>query len=178
MKPLTDVDIAFLQLEFAIRLLSFCDLGKIDPDYFDLPHTTELKEGNIHFPSGNFKNKNDLIAAASITVNLALAATALALDEAFSAKGITRDPMALDNNSQTRILIYMIRNAYAHGISDPRWEVKSSYQREINIRLNEYNSIHLDLRERNGQPFRFEQLGGHANWLLLKDLATGILEQA
>ena len=39
---LDDVDIAFRQLEFAIKLLSFCELGNIKPSDFDTDHIVFL----------------------------------------------------------------------------------------------------------------------------------------
>jgi len=45
-EAIEDVDIGFRQLEFAIKLLSFCELGKINPCEFDSDHVVQLKTAN------------------------------------------------------------------------------------------------------------------------------------
>ncbi|GAB6269292.1 MAG: hypothetical protein STSR0002_20340 [Smithella sp.] len=46
-EALEDVEIAFRQLEFAIKLRSYCELGNIRPQEFDTDHTVILENGNV-----------------------------------------------------------------------------------------------------------------------------------
>ena len=41
-EALQDVEIAFWQLEFSIKLLMFCELKKLDPSEFDTNHLVKL----------------------------------------------------------------------------------------------------------------------------------------
>jgi hypothetical protein len=75
---LEDIDIAFKQLEFAIRLLTFCELEKLDPNAFDTNHLVKLETGNLHFASGHFSDLNNIIKAAGVSrLRLALLSSRL-----------------------------------------------------------------------------------------------------
>jgi hypothetical protein len=87
-----DVEIGFRQLEFAIKLLSYAELGKINPTDFDTDHLVQLSAGDLHFPSVNFQSADALIRAAQINVVTAFSATTLVLDQAFDAIGMKPEP--------------------------------------------------------------------------------------
>ena len=82
-EALEDIAIAFRQLEFAVKLLSFIELGKIDPKDFDTDHITLLEGGSFRLPPGHFSNTDSLIRAASVSVLLAFSVSALVLDKGF-----------------------------------------------------------------------------------------------
>ena len=173
-EALTDVEIVFLQLEFAIKLLSFCELGKIDPSAFDSDHFVKLEDGNLHFPSGHFSDAGNLTRAASVHVSLAFGASALALDKAFEVAKITCDPESNDNICRLRALIHMVRCAYAHGIAEPRWMALGKFRRAIVVDLDGCQ-IRLDLQTLDGKDFEFEQIGGHRNWYRIRDVSVRVL---
>ena len=50
-EALQDVEIAFLQVEFTIKLSSYCELQKIDPSEFETDHVILLDEQNLHLPA-------------------------------------------------------------------------------------------------------------------------------
>jgi hypothetical protein len=58
-EAIEDVEIGFRQLEFAIKLLSFRELGKINPREFDSDHLVQLMTANLGFPSRNFQRQPD-----------------------------------------------------------------------------------------------------------------------
>jgi len=64
-EAIENVEISFVQLEFAIKLLSFCEMGHLDHETFDTDHLITLEDGNIHFPSGNFSDHDKLMRAAA-----------------------------------------------------------------------------------------------------------------
>jgi hypothetical protein len=171
---LEDVDIAFRQLEFAIKLLSFCELDGISPSDFDTDHTVFLGSESLHFPRGSFSDPDSIVRAASISVLAAFSASVLVLDDAFKAAGMKPDPEALGNDGQLRTLIYMARCAYAHGIATPRWESRGKYCRTLSVTLDGA-VISLDLGALNGQAFDVGQLGGYANWYRIRDAALRLL---
>jgi hypothetical protein len=168
-----DIDIAFRQLKFAIRLLSFCEMGNINPKDFDTDHVVLLESGNLHFPPGQFSDQDSLNRAASISVLLAFSASVLVLEQGFDAIGITPDPEASDNAGKLRALIYMVRCAQAHGIADPHWEARGKFARTITVDLAGAQ-ISLDLRALHGQRFHFDQLGRYENWYRIRAAADRI----
>jgi hypothetical protein len=164
-EALEDVEIAFRQLEFAIKLLSFCELGNISPKEFDADQIVYLDDGNLHFPTGHFNDADSLNRAASISVLMAFSASVCILDNAFEAIGVTRDPEATDHVGKLRALIYMVRCAQAHRIADPHWEARGKFARTITVDLGG-TELSLDLKALHGQRFHIDQ--GSA------DMGTGI----
>lgn len=175
-EALQDVDIAFDNLEFAIKLLSFCELGKIDPSDFDTDHIVQLEQGSLHFPTGKFGTVDSLVRASSICVLVMAGASALVLDNAFEVAGIKADPETTDKVGLLRTLVYTVRCAYAHGIAEPRWEVRGKYCRTISVDLDGV-SIVLDLKALHGRSFDVEQLGGYINWYRIRDAAVAVLSK-
>jgi hypothetical protein len=141
---LDDVEIAFRQLEFSIKLLSFCELGNITPSDFDTDHIVILGSERLNFPTGKFVDVDTIIKAACSSVLIAFSASVLALDDAFQAAGMKPCPEAVANDSQLRTLVYMARCAYAHGIATPRWKVRGKYCRTLSVNLGS-TTISLDL---------------------------------
>ncbi len=172
-EALEDIEIAFRQLEFAIKLLSFCELGNINPEDFDTDHVVLLEGGNLHFPTGQFTDQDSLNRAASISVLLAFSASVLVLDKGFEVIGVPRDPEANDDLGTLRTLIYMVRCAQAHSIADPRWEARGKFARSITVDLGEAQ-ISLDLQAMHGQRFHIDQLGGYENWYRIRAVADRI----
>ena len=171
-----DAQTAFRNLEFAIKLLSHCELKKLDAASFDSEHTTRLREGDIVFPIGNFSTNEQLVTAASISVLVAFSVTVLALDQAFDAAGIGRDPGSSDNLERLRVLVYMMRNAVAHCIAAPVWLVnKPKYQVKLRASVTD-GEIEIDLPSLNGKEFLVEDIGGYVAWYRLRDTAMSELE--
>jgi hypothetical protein len=172
---LENVALGFLQLEFAIRLLSYCEMEMIKPSDFDAPHLTFLEGGErLNFPSGHFSTNDDLVKAAGTSVMIAFSVTALVLDEAFAVAMIKADPEAGDNTVRLRTLVYMIRCAMAHGIAAPQWEVRDKYLRNLTVDL-EGTPLSLDLRTMHGREFNISQIGGYANWYRIRSASVRAL---
>jgi hypothetical protein len=171
---LQDVEIAFRQLEFSIKLLSYCELRKIDPSDFDTDHTVLLENGNLGFPTGHFTDPDNIIRAAGVSVLLAFAGSALALDKAYEMAGIKPSPQCNDNQESIRTLVYMVRCAYAHGISEPQWEARGQYQCKLRIELGA-EKTEIDLSSLHGQLFDFDHIGGHRKWFQIRDSAVSRL---
>jgi hypothetical protein len=172
---LFDLEIAFRQLEFTIKLLSFCELGHINPSDFDTDHIIELGSERLHLPTGKFTDLKSIERAAGTSVLIAMSASPLVLDDAFNAFGIRPNPDAADNDGQLRALVYMVRCAYAHGIAAPLWEVRNKYLRTFTINLGGV-PLSLDLRPLHGQSFEVTQIGGYANWYRIRDTALHLLK--
>ena len=164
-------------MEFAIKLLSYCELGKINPAEFETDHLVQLSSDNLHFPSVNFQSKNALIRAASINVVVAFSATTLVLDQAFDAIGMRPNFHATDANGKLRLLAYMVRCAYAHGFAYPCWNVTNKKAGALTVDI-EGQIITLDLPHLHGQVFDIEQIGGYQNWYRIRNAAQRLFSVA
>lgn len=175
-EALEDVRIAFLQVEYAIKMLTYVEEGNIAPTVFDTDHTILLPNGNLGFPIGHFSDPDNLIRAANVSVSLALGASALTLDKAFEVAGIQRDPLSEDDLIKMRTLVYMVRCAYAHGIAEPRWEVRGRNKQKMSVNVRSVE-IELDLDALHGEVFGFDQIGGHHMWFQIRDDSIAALEK-
>ena len=169
-----DIDVAFLQLEFSIKLLTFCELEKIDPAEFDTDLTVLLDDGNLPYPSGHFSDPGNIVRSAGVSVSLAAGASAFVLDKVWEVAGIAPDPAAEDPSAQLRTVVYMVRCAYAHGIAEPRWEVRGDFRRVFELRLAN-GPVALDLRALHGRHFDFDDLGGYRTWFAIRDVTIETL---
>ena len=168
---LQDVEIAFLQVEFALKLLTYCESKKMNPSEFDTDLTILLKNRNLGFPTGNFSELDDIIKAAKVSVALAFGSSALVLDRAWEVAGIDPNPESKDETIQLRTFVYMVRCAYAHGVAEPKWKAHGRYGRVIDIKLPS-GTITLDLGKLDGQVFDFDTLGGHHRWFEIRVVAV------
>lgn len=171
---LTDVDIAFLQVEFSIKLLSHCEREKFNSAEFDTDQIVLLEHDNLRFPPGHFSRLEDIIRAASVAVSLAFGASALTLDKAWEIAGISPDPQSGDGKVRLRTLVHMVRCAYAHGLADPKWEVRGDFRRVLEVDLPDA-PLTIDLRELHGRSFDFDALGGHARWFDIRDASVATI---
>jgi hypothetical protein len=169
-----DIEIAFRQPEFSIKLLSYCESGGIDPSDFDTDHLVQLSKGNLHFPSGHFSDPDNIRKAAGTSVLIAFSASILVLDKAFEVAGIVPNPERADAAVRLRTLVYMLRCAQAHGIADPQWEVRGKFRRSITVDLED-GSISIDLTAMDGRPFNVDDIGGYENWYRIRDAAMRML---
>ncbi len=171
-----DVEMAFKQLEFAIKLMCHCELRHLDQKKFDSDITILLEEENIGFHDGSFRSYEDLIEASQINVGISFGASAITLDALLEQAGIERNSKSEDPNDELRTLIYMVRCAFAHNIAKPCWEVKAKYRRKIKLILcgREYS---LDFSALNGKDFEYSHIGGFANWYRIKERAIQMINE-
>lgn len=89
---LADVEMAFQQWEFAIRLMCYCELGHIDTDGFDTDIVILLENENIGFKNGSFATKDSVVTVSQIQVGVAFGVSAITLDAAYDTAGKRRAP--------------------------------------------------------------------------------------
>ena len=121
---LVDVGIAFVQVKFSIKLLSYCELDRISLAEFDTHQVVLLEQENLAYPTGRFSTQEDIVRAAMVAVSLAFAGSALTPDKAWDIAGIRPDPHSADGAVKLRTLVHLVRCTYAHGVADPMWEVR------------------------------------------------------
>ncbi|WP_147250221.1 hypothetical protein [Bradyrhizobium sp. MOS003] len=167
---LHELELAKQNFEFAVRMLSYCEQGFIRPDDFDTPHVTQLPNGSLRFPSGNYSDQDSICRAASVSVVVAFGAAVLVLDQAFELFGTKPDGRSTDNIIRLRTLVYMIRCAYAHRTADPRWEVHPKNRQTLIVALPS-QTISLDLATLNQAAFDIDCIGGYIGWFEMHALA-------
>jgi len=85
------------------------------------------------------------------------------MDKAYEIANITKDPLSRDKDTSLRTLVYMVRCAYAHGIADPRWQVRNDYK-QFHPPKSLVGASGLDFSTLDGKSFDFDQIGGYQNW--------------
>lgn len=146
---------AFANVEFAWKLLAYGEAGGIDLEKLDIDIVFQDDDGRPFFipPARIFSDANDLLLALHNNLTIAFGAAAITLNRSLEEAG-HRVPRAEfgTEEEQCIALIYQVRNAFAHDISEPRWEMRNpAFVREYAVEGKTF-----DLRELNGQPFRYE----------------------
>lgn len=172
---LKDIEQAFQQLEFAIRLMSYCGLGYIDKEKFN--SHIYIESENLILPRDTFKEDRDLGIAAQINVGVCFGVSAIVLDAAFDADGFKKTPESENREDLIRTLVFMIRCAFAHNMAFPRWEVRGPYNRKIEFGLFDEH-LSIDLRELHGQLFEYSHIGGAGNWFKIRDVSVELLNSS
>jgi hypothetical protein len=118
----------------------------------------------------NVPFNDDQLHAASwnqVVANLGICIQVLdhALSSAFGAK---KDPgnsaLALDEFDHARIIVYMLRSAFAHDPVNPRWECRGPYVAMFTVSTA---NVTLDTTALNGIPVKFDEIGGLEGYLKL-----------
>ena len=165
---ITDVDIAFQQLEFAIKLMCYCELGHLDIENFDTDVTILLEKENVGFKTGSFSTKESVARASKIQVGVAFGVSAIILDAAYEAAGIRKNINLRTTQGDLQIFVYMIRCAFAHNMATPIWQARGAdYARAFSLPLE--TEIKIDLSSRDGEKFDYAHIGGFAQWFKIKD---------
>lgn len=175
MTPLEQVQQAFLQLSWAIKLDSYLSIhppvNKVDFDHFQY---VDDPDDYIFLPDDQFNTINDIHLGAENAILGSVGDFFLALDTALCKAGIKTDLSTQDSFGQLRILIYMCRCAFAHNVLAPCWEVRGKYCRQLEIKLPSI-SLQLDLRQLSDRPFDIKQIGGYSQLFKIKDHIIQIL---
>lgn len=169
-----DVEFAFRVLEFSIRTLCYFELGLCDISRFGQDATILLEEENVGFNDGYFLSENNAVLVSKMNVGAAFGASAIALDKLYEAVRGNRNPASDDQVDMLWALVYAVRNAFSHGIANPKWTIKERYQRVLSIPFVE-PELFINLEELNGSSFEYAHIGGFANWMKLKEISYDLL---
>ncbi len=160
---------AFANVEFAWKLLAYGEAGEIDLDKLDIDIVFQDDNGRPFFvpPARIFSDPHDLVHALHNNLTIAFGAAAITLHRSIEEAGhrVPKGEFASEEE-QCIALVYQVRNAFAHDIAEPRWEMRNQvFRREYNIAGKTF-----DFRELNGHVFRYEDFGVEALFFL-KDYA-------
>lgn len=171
---LADVDFAFKNLEFAIKLMCYVELDRIDREKFNTEVTLLLERENVAFSSNTFQTLDSIVLAAQANVGVSFGVTAIVLAAAFDAASISRKPESNSPDDLLHTLVFMVRSAFAHNPAMPLWEVRGSYLRTLTLQL-EGQAISVQLQLLHATPFEYGHIGGLANWYRIRRAAERLL---
>src|SRR5262245_4800264 len=132
---------AFTQLQFAWKLYNYALDGKIDLAQLDIPISFTEGDALLVLPDRIFDTSDDLILALENNLGIAFGAAAITLNRCREEANIPLpDPIATEID-QFVGLTYQIRNAFAHDIAEPRWNIPGQrYRRQF-----DFGPVHVDL---------------------------------
>ncbi|MCX6543528.1 MAG: hypothetical protein NTV05_03840 [Acidobacteria bacterium] len=162
------IEQAFLQLVFAIKLLTYTELGKIDKAEFDGDVLIKLSKRNLPFPAGTFRSDDDIVLAAQNNFCITLGFTAIVLDEALNRAGSVRELDEASPHRDLRTLVYMVRCAFAHDMMNPRWEARGPFARQLCVLLPS-GPLRVDTAALNGRAFDHAAIGGMETYFEIRN---------
>lgn len=174
-EALADVEYAFRHLEFAIRLMCYCEQGHLNLAIFDTDVTILLETESIGFKTGTFPTVDSVVPPSQALVGMAFGTSAMVLEAAFEVAGKARAPSSRAPEDELRTLIYMIRCAFAHNPALPLWEARGNdYARVLSLQIDK-STLNIDFSALAGKPFTYEDIGGFANWFKIGTQAEALL---
>jgi hypothetical protein len=177
-EALTDVGYAFQHLEFAIRLMCYCESGHLDLTNLDTDLSILFERENVGFPSGKFATIEAVVPASQALVGMAFGTSAMVLDAAFDVAGLKGKPHSRKPEDELRTLVYMVRCAFAHNPALPLWEARGKdYARMLSLPVCG-TPLSIDLASLHGQPFEYDHIGGFAMWLRIRAASEALIRDA
>ena len=167
------LDTAFSQLELSIKLMRAGEQGMLKRKSIDLPLTIAEKNSVLVLSDQTLLTDDDLISALQNNVLITFGAAAITLNRCREENGYPIPDPINTELEQWIALVYQIRNAFAHDISEPTWVINHRYARSYEI-----GYIKVDLTALNGGRFNYNQLGGLEVLFLLKDFGKEYLFKA
>jgi hypothetical protein len=149
------LDTAFTHLSFAIKLMQAAENGVVDLESIDTPLRIEEGASVLVLPDRVLQNRDELIHVCQNLVTITYGAAAITLNRCREEASVPLpDPIASECD-QWVALVYQIRNAFAHDIAEPRWQVNPRYRRRYSI-----GHVRADLQPLEGVVFLYAHIGG------------------
>jgi hypothetical protein len=159
------MDMALRQLAFALKLRRYGESGSIDLKEINAPLTTPDKVQLRSLEFALLSNEGDLIAALNAQVQIAFGAAAITLDRCREEAPFDVQNVIQSDEGQFAALTRQIRNAFAHDISEPRWDVRIPGH----ARVYDFGGVRADLTKVNGDVFSYDDIGGPGALFRLAD---------
>ncbi len=150
------IDTAFKQLSFAWKLYDYALQGKINVDELDQPITFQEGRMVLVLPDKVFSSPEELVVALENNLVITFGAAAITLNRCREEAGVKLAGPIQTEIDQFAGLAYQIRNAFAHDIAEPRWNITSPRF----ARAYEFGEIRVDLSNVGTKPFEYQDLGG------------------
>lgn len=150
------IDTAFKQLAFAWKLYNYALEGKINVDELDRPLTFQEGRMVLVLPDKVFNSSHELVVALENNLVIAFCAAAITLNRCREEAGIKLvDPIQTEID-QFAGVAYQIRNAFAHDIAEPRWNITNPRY----VRQYDFGGIRVDLSNVGTKRFEYQDIGG------------------
>lgn len=150
------IDTAFKQLSFAWKLYNYALEGRIDFDELDKPLTFQEGRMVLVLPDKVFDSPNELVVALENNLAIAFGAAAITLNRCREEVGLRLADPIVTEVEQFSAVAYQVRNAFAHDIAEPRWNIKSARY----ARSYEFGGIRVDLTNVGTKHFEYIDIGG------------------
>ena len=158
---------AFAQLVFAWKLYHYGLKRRIDRRSLDIPITFKDVGMVLVLPDQIFESDDDLIIALENNLVVAFGAAAITLNRSREQAGHALPQQMTSENDQCICLIYQIRNAFAHDIAEPKWEIRNPVFQQV----YEFGGIRVDLSNVDGNRFDYADIGGPDVLFRIKEYA-------
>ena len=150
------IDTAFKQLSFAWKLYHYALDGKINVKELDCPITFQEAGMVLVLPDKIFDSSDEMLVALENNLVIAFGATAIALNRCREEAKIKLANPILTEIDQFAGVVYQIRNAFAHNIAEPRWNITNSRF----ARIYQFGGIRIDLSSVGTKMFKYQDIGG------------------
>lgn len=150
------IDTAFTQLAFAWKLYDYALEGKIDLNELDRPLTFQDNGMVLVLPDKVLDTPNDLILALQNNLTITFGAAAITLNRCREEAGLALPRVIQTDIDQFVGAAYQIRNAFAHDIAEPRWNIT----RDQFARLYSFGGMRIDLTNVGTKLFEYQDIGG------------------
>jgi hypothetical protein len=164
------LDSAFAQLAFAAKLYDLAEREKLNIAELDQPLTFEDGRSVWVLPDQIFHSYGDLRLACANQLSVAFGAAAITLNRCreeyehanWKSLRATNGDAPISEEEHFAELVYQIRNAFAHDISEPRWEIRGVARRRAYLvdRVGDTARIVVDLTDLHGHAFEYAHIGG------------------
>lgn len=150
------VDTAFKQLAFARKLYHYALDGKINIAELDCEITFQNAGMVLVLPEKIFDSADEMLVALENNLVTNFGAAAIALNRCREEAKIKLADPILTEIDQFAGVVYQIRNAFAHNIAEPRWNITNARF----ARVYQFGGIQIDLSSVGTKVFEYQDVGG------------------
>ncbi|MBI5887746.1 MAG: hypothetical protein HZB82_03430 [Deltaproteobacteria bacterium] len=177
MEEILDVERAFKLLKFSIKLMCYCEQGHLNHEKFDTDVLLKFEGENMNLAEKQFLPE-EIIKLSQMNVGVCFGNSAIVLEAAFKEADLPRDPESDDEYQSTWRLVYAVRNAFAHNMAFPVWEIheKNGRRRDVTLTLEERPYV-VKLSELHNQSFEYSHIGELPNWFQIKDKSIKLIKK-
>jgi hypothetical protein len=154
-------------LALAARLSGAVRDGQITESIYLRPVRLETGGTGLRLPAYPGGTLADLYAGIDNILLLAISGSALTTDEVLQQVYGTFDPASASSMTGIRMLVYQLRNAFAHRPWEPTWNIRSAHLGVFPVLLDNGSKFDFDTRTLNGQRLKPDDFGGLEFWVML-----------
>jgi len=169
------------QFTFAIKFLTCCNSGTVDPNIFKPKAIMRLKGVSFEIQAWNDMNLEKLKKAAGNQLMVSMAASAITVDDALSRvygknsfDAWKKDPSDLNS---LREIIFLIRCAYAHTMPDVHWCIDKKRKDAIYQVCTPDGNVSFNAGNKQREKLKFNHFGGLKGYFDLVNFAHDLVRR-